>query len=138
MNDTQAFVGDAASSEKPHIHPSAFIAEGAVVPASCRIGPFCTIGPHVVLDEGCSLISHVVLDGHLQLGAGVVVHPFAALGVSPQDLKYMGEPTACQIGAGTVIRESVAASTPRRNGRRRRHDARRPRMFADGVHPHRA
>ncbi len=102
--------GTAAVPANLKLHPLAVIAEGAVVPASCRIGPFCTVGPHVVLEEGCSLISHAVLDGHLRLGAGVVVHPFAALGISPQDLKYMGEPTACEIGAGTVIRESVTVS----------------------------
>ena len=27
------------------IHPSAVIAAGAVVPASCKVGPFSTIGP---------------------------------------------------------------------------------------------
>ena len=92
------------------IHPLAVIAEGAVVPTSCTVGPFCTVGPHVVMGEHCTLISHVVLDGHTTLGEGVVVHPFAALGISPQDLKYMGEPTRCDIGAGTVIRESVTIS----------------------------
>ena len=45
------------------IHPSAVIAEGAVVPDSCEVGPFATIGPDVVLGEDCRLISHVVLDG---------------------------------------------------------------------------
>ena len=45
------------------IHPSAVVAEGAVVPDSCEVGPFSTIGPDVVLGEDCRLISHVVLDG---------------------------------------------------------------------------
>ena len=80
------------------------------MPASCRIGPFCTVGAHVVLGERCTLVSHVVLDGHTRIGDDVVVHPFAALGISPQDLKYKGEPTHCEIGAGTVIRESVTIS----------------------------
>ncbi len=108
-NTPSAAVGPSDRPDR-QIHPLAMIAEGAVVPASCRIGPFCTVGPHVVLEERCSLISHVVLDGHLRLGAGVVVHPFAALGISPQDLKYGGEPTGCEIGAGTVIREAVTVS----------------------------
>ena len=93
-----------------HIHPLAVLAPGAVVPASCRVGPFCTVGPNVVLGERCMLLSHVVLDGHLTLGEDVIVHPFAALGISPQDLKYKSEPTRCEIGAGTVIRESVTIS----------------------------
>ena len=94
----------------PQIHPLALVAEGALVPASCTVGPFCTVGAHVVLGENCTLVSHVVLDGHTTLGEGVVVHPFAAVGISPQDLKYRGEETRCEIGAKTVIRESVTIS----------------------------
>ncbi len=95
---------------RANIHRLAVVSAGAVVPASCTVGPFCVIGQHVTLGESCTLVSHVVLDGHTTLGEGVVVHPFAALGVSPQDLKYKGEPTRCEIGAATVIRESVTIS----------------------------
>ncbi len=102
---------DASMGSPIHsIHPMAVIAAGATVPASCTIGPFCTVGEHVVLGEGCVLVSHVVLDGHTTLGDNVTVHPFAAVGISPQDLKYRGEPTRCEIGANTVIRESVTIS----------------------------
>ena len=89
------------------IHPSAVIAAGAVVPASCTVGPFCTIGPEVVLGEDCTLISHVVLDGRTRIGARNVFHPFCAVGVAPQDLKYGGEPTALEMGNGNTIRECV-------------------------------
>jgi UDP-N-acetylglucosamine acyltransferase len=92
------------------VHPSSIIAEGAIIPASCSIGPFCTIGPNVVLGEHSELISHVVLDGHTKIGDRVRIFSFACLGIAPQDLKYKGEPTACEIGADTVIRESVTIS----------------------------
>jgi len=92
------------------IHPSAVIASGAIVPDSCIVGPFSTIGPHVVLGENCSLISHVVLDGHTRIGARNVFHPFCAIGVAPQDLKYGGEPTHTEIGDDNTIRESVTIS----------------------------
>lgn len=92
------------------IHATAIIAEGAVVPASCTIGPYCIIGPNVVLGEDCHLVSHVVLDGHLTLGKGNHIYPFASLGVAPQDLKYAGEPTQCIIGDNNTIRESVTIS----------------------------
>ena len=81
-----------------------------MVPASCTIGPFCTIGPEVVLGEECVLISHVVLDGRTRMGARNVIHPFASIGVPPQDLKYKGEPTEVEIGDGNTIRESVTIS----------------------------
>ena len=92
------------------VHPSAVIAAGAVVPASCTVGPFCTIGPEVELGEECRLISHVVLDGRTRIGARNVFHPFCAVGVAPQDLKYGGEPTALEMGDGNTIRECVTIS----------------------------
>ena len=92
------------------VHPSAVIAPGAVVPASCAIGPFCTIGPEVALGENCTLISHVVLAGRTRIGARNTFHPFCAVGVAPQDLKYGGEPTETAIGDDNTIRESVTVS----------------------------
>lgn len=92
------------------VHPSAVIAPGAVIPASCNVGPFSTIGPEVVLGEGCALISHVVLDGRTCIGARNVIYPFSAIGVPPQDLKYGGEPTEVEIGDDNTIRESVTIS----------------------------
>jgi UDP-N-acetylglucosamine acyltransferase len=92
------------------IHPSAIVASGAVVPESCTVGPFTTIGPGVVLGEGCNLVSHVVLDGRTRIGARNVIHPFAAIGVTPQDLKYDGEPTETEIGDENTIREGVTIS----------------------------
>ena len=92
------------------IHPSAIVAPGAVVPESCTIGPFCTIGPEVVLGESCTLISHVVLDGRTRIGARNIFHPFCAIGITPQDLKYGGEPTQTEIGDDNTIRESVTIS----------------------------
>lgn len=92
------------------IHSSAVIAAGAVVPESCSVGPFCTIGPEVLLGEDCTLISHVVLDGRTRIGARNTFHPFCAVGVAPQDLKYGGEPTALEIGDGNTIRENVTIS----------------------------
>ena len=92
------------------VHPSAVVAAGAVVPESSAVGPYCTIGPEVVLGEDCKLISHVVLDGRTRIGARNTFHPFCAVGVAPQDLKYGGEPTALEIGDGNTIRENVTVS----------------------------
>ena len=92
------------------IHPTAIVAEGAQIPASCTIGPYCTIGPDVSLGEDCELVSHVVLDGHLTMGAKNRIFSFACIGISPQDLKYAGEPTAVVIGDNNSIREYVTIS----------------------------
>lgn len=98
------------STQASNVHPTAVIAEGAVVPASCKVGPYCTIGPNVVLDEECELVSHVVLDGHTTFGAKNKIFSFACLGISPQDLKYAGEPTRLEVGDGNTIREYVTIS----------------------------
>ncbi|WP_158942327.1 acyl-ACP--UDP-N-acetylglucosamine O-acyltransferase [Granulicella sp. S190] len=92
------------------IHPTAIVAAGAQIPASCKVGPYCTIGPDVVLGDECELVSHVVLDGHLTMGRGNRVFSFACLGISPQDLKYAGEPTRLEIGDRNTIREYVTIS----------------------------
>ncbi|HMF54122.1 MAG TPA: acyl-ACP--UDP-N-acetylglucosamine O-acyltransferase [Edaphobacter sp.] len=92
------------------IHATTIVAEGAVIPESCTIGLYCTIGPNVVLGERCELVSHVVLDGHLTLGDANRIFSFACLGISPQDLKYKGEPTQLVIGEKNDIREYVTIS----------------------------
>ncbi len=92
------------------IHPTAIVAEGAVVPESCTVGPYCTIGANVVLGEACELVSHVVLDGQTTFGARNKVFSFACIGIAPQDLKYLGEPTRVEIGDDNSIREYVTIS----------------------------
>ncbi|MBW6401054.1 acyl-ACP--UDP-N-acetylglucosamine O-acyltransferase [Roseomonas sp. HJA6] len=89
------------------IHPTASVAEGAVIGDGCRIGPGCVIGPEVVLEDNVELIAHVIVEGRTRLGAGVRVFPFATIGMAPQDLKYKNEPTGCVIGAGTLVREGA-------------------------------
>ena len=89
------------------IHPSAQVAPGATLGTGCSIGPFCSIGPEAVLGDGVELVSHVVVEGMTRLGAGVRVLPFASIGTPPQDTKYKGEPTRCEVGARTLVREGV-------------------------------
>jgi UDP-N-acetylglucosamine acyltransferase len=87
------------------IHPSAIVSPKAELGEGVRIGPYCTVGPDVVIEDGAELVSHVVVDGHTRIGPGVALYPFCTVGLPPQDLKYKGEPTRCEIGARTQIRE---------------------------------
>ena len=73
------------------IHASAIIENGASIHPTAEIGPFCVIGPHVKIGENTVLKSHVSVQSHTDIGAGNVIHPFAVLGGTPQDLKYTGE-----------------------------------------------
>ena len=87
------------------VHPTALVEPGAQLGEGVEIGPFCTVGPEAVLDDGVRLISHAVVDGRTRLGRGCVLYPFASVGLAPQDLKYRGEPTLCEVGPGTQVRE---------------------------------
>ncbi|HVB68084.1 MAG TPA: acyl-ACP--UDP-N-acetylglucosamine O-acyltransferase [Acetobacteraceae bacterium] len=87
------------------IHPTAIVAPSAELGRGVRIGPWCTVGADVTIADGTRLVSHVVVDGHTTIGADVILFPFCTVGLEPQDLKYRGEPTRCEIGDRTQIRE---------------------------------
>ena len=89
------------------IHPTAIVETGAELGKDVAVGPFCTVGPDTVLGDGVELVSHVVVAGRTTIGAGTRIFPFASIGTPPQDLKYNGEPSRLEIGAGNVIREHV-------------------------------
>ena len=46
------------------IDPSARVESGAVLGRDVSVGPYCIIGPDVVVGDGCRLIGHVHLTGH--------------------------------------------------------------------------
>ena len=92
---------------KTGIHPSAVIEDGAQIGVDVAIGPFCHVGPQVVLGDGAELISHVALHGRTTIGARARIFPFASIGHQPQDLKFHGEPSVLEIGADCLIREGV-------------------------------
>jgi UDP-N-acetylglucosamine acyltransferase len=89
------------------IHPTAIVEDGARLAAGVTIGPYCTIGSRVVLGGGVELISHVTLAGETTIGAGTRIWPFASIGHQPQDMKYRGEQSWLEVGAGCTIREHV-------------------------------
>ncbi len=89
------------------VHPTALVEKGARLADGVIVGPYCCVGPDVVLDDGVELVSHVVVHGRTTIGAGTRIFPFASVGHQPQDLKYHGEPSRLEIGRNTVIRENV-------------------------------
>jgi UDP-N-acetylglucosamine acyltransferase len=81
------------------------VEHGAELGPGVQIGPFCTVGPNVVIEAGAKLVSHVVIEGHTRIGEQAQLFPFCTVGLAPQDFKYKGEPTRCEIGARTLVRE---------------------------------
>lgn len=49
------------------IHNSAIV-ESKNIGKDVFIGPFCLIGPNVILQEGVNLHSHVVINGNTKIG----------------------------------------------------------------------
>ncbi len=89
------------------IHPTAIIEPGAQLGAGVTVGPYCSVGSEVELGDDVRLVSHAVIAGQTSLGAGSQVYPFASVGHQPQDLKFHGEKSRLEIGAGAIIREHV-------------------------------
>ena len=93
------------------IHPSSIVEPGATLGEEVEIGPFCLIGPDVVLGERCTLRSHAVITGATRIGADCTIFAGAVIGEIPQDKKFGGETTRLEIGARTMIRETVTVNT---------------------------
>ena len=83
------------------IHPDAVVGEGT------SVGPFAVIGPDVRIGRNCTIGALSVIEGHTSIGDGSEVFPYASIGLAPQDLKYKGEATRLEIGAGNIFREFV-------------------------------
>lgn len=96
------------------IHPTAAVDASAILADDVEVGPWSTIGPKVVLQDGVRLVSHVVVQQDTTVGARTVVHPFSVIGGDPQHSGYKGEPVRLEIGSDCVIREhaSLNRGTP--------------------------
>jgi UDP-N-acetylglucosamine acyltransferase len=89
------------------IDPTAKVSPTAVVGAGTIIGAFAVVGPHVRIGRNCKIGASSVIEGHTTIGDGNEIFPYASIGLAPQDLKYKGEPTRLEIGAGNIFREFV-------------------------------
>ncbi|HWI16786.1 MAG TPA: acyl-ACP--UDP-N-acetylglucosamine O-acyltransferase, partial [Vicinamibacterales bacterium] len=89
------------------IDPLARVAPTAQIGPGTTVGPFAVVGPHVRIGRDCKIGASAVIDGHTSIGDGTEVFPYASIGLAPQDLKYKGEPTRLEIGAGNIFREFV-------------------------------
>jgi UDP-N-acetylglucosamine acyltransferase len=85
------------------VHPTAIVDPGAELEAGVQVGPYAVIGAGVHVGEGTRIGAHCTLDGSMMLGRDNVVHAHAALGCTPQDKKYAGEPTALHVGDRNTI-----------------------------------
>ena len=86
------------------VHPEAKLGENNV------IGPFCYIDRNTVIGDENILQNSVTLNYGTRLGSRNEIFPGASISTKPQDLKFKGEDTTCEIGNNNSIRENVTIS----------------------------
>jgi UDP-N-acetylglucosamine acyltransferase len=91
-------------SENAIVDPRAELEHGV------EVGPYCLIGPDVVIGRDTRLLSHVTINGPAEIGRDNVFHPHVVVGGDPQDLSYNGERTRVIVGDHNVLRESVTVN----------------------------
>ncbi len=99
------------------IHPTAHIADTAVIGDNVTIGPFAVIEPHVTLGDNCAIGAHCVIQSFVKMGANNTLHPQVVLGGLPQDLSFSATTESyLQIGVGNTFREGFTAHRATREG----------------------
>lgn len=96
------------------VHPDAKIGQGVI------IGPGAVIGENVSIGDGTKIGANVVVGGWTTIGQRCELYPGSAVGLEPQDLKFKGEKSFCNIGDETVIRECVTISRATGEGEKTR------------------
>ncbi|MBF2718394.1 UDP-3-O-(3-hydroxymyristoyl)glucosamine N-acyltransferase [Psychrobacter sp. NG254] len=70
----------ARESRSEGIHPSAVIADSAVIGEQVSIGPFCVIGDNVQVGARSSLAAHVVIEANTSIGTDCVIKSQVVIG----------------------------------------------------------
>lgn len=91
-----------------HIDPRAIVSSSAEIGEQVSIGPFTIVEDDVVIGDGTTIAANALIGRGARIGRECRIHHGAVVGHEPQDLKYRGEPTTCEIGDGTVVREYAA------------------------------
>ena len=93
-----------------HISPSAYIHPEAKLGDNNIIGPFCYIDKDTVIGDNNVFQNSVTINIGARIGNGNEIFPGASISTKPQDLKFRGEQTTCEIGDNNSIRENVTIS----------------------------
>ena len=92
------------------ISPMAFVHPEAKLGDNNIIGPFCYIDKNTVIGDNNNLMNSVTIHTGARIGNGNEFFPGASISTKPQDLKFRGEETTCEIGDNNSIRENVTIS----------------------------
>lgn len=92
------------------ISPMAYVDPEAKIGDNNIIGPFCYIDKNTVIGNGNKLYNSVTIHTGARIGDNNEIFPGASISTKPQDLKFKGEETTCEIGNNNSIRENVTIS----------------------------
>ena len=92
------------------ISPLAFVHPEAKLGDNNIIGPFCYIDRNTVIGDNNVMQNSVTIHAGARLGNNNEIFPGASIATKPQDLKYRGEETLCEVGDNNSIRENVTVS----------------------------
>lgn len=84
-----------------------FVSPEAKIGKNVKIEPFAVIYEDVVIGDDCWIGPHVTIFPGARIGKGCKIFPGASIAAIPQDLKFAGEKTTCEIGDNNIIREFV-------------------------------
>ena len=101
------------------IHPTAVIDPTVVLGDGVEVGPYAIIGAHVSIGARTTVGAHAIIQGPATFGMDNTIHPHAALGGPPQDLKDKGEPTELHVGDRNAFREFMTAHRGTMGGHRK-------------------
>ena len=91
-------------SPMAYVHPEAKMGDNNI------IGPFCYIDRNTVLGDNNFLQNGVTINYGARIGNGNEFYVGASISAKPQDLKFRGEDSICEIGNNNSIRENVNIS----------------------------
>jgi len=86
------------------VHPEAIIGKNVTVSA------FAVIDKNVVIGDNTYIYPHAVILEGARIGKNCRIFPGAVISGIPQDLKFGGEETTCEIGDNTTIRECATVN----------------------------
>ena len=87
-----------------YVHPEAKLGDNNI------IGPFCYIDKDTVLGDNNVLQNSVTINVGASNKTAYEIFPGASISTKPQDLKFRGEVTTCEVGDNNSIRENVTIS----------------------------
>ncbi len=87
-----------------YVHPEAKLGDNNI------IGPFCFIDKNTVMGDNNTLQNSVTVNYGARIGNNNEFFPGASISTKPQDLKFQGEESLCEIGDFNSVRENVTIS----------------------------